>query len=92
VKTEFGKFGDVLERTQKKLQEASNTIENAATRTRQIERKLRNVQELPAGAAAKFLGEVAGGEEEESAGNDGPQGAVINPGSTGADPGRDGSA
>jgi DNA recombination protein RmuC len=65
VKTEFGKFGDVLEKTRKKLQEASNTIENAATRTRQIERKLRNVQVLPAAEAVKFLGEDAAGQEEE---------------------------
>jgi DNA recombination protein RmuC len=68
VKTEFGKFGDVLDRTQKKLQEASNTIENAATRTRQIERKLRNVQELPAGEAVKLLGGDAGGLEEDPGG------------------------
>lgn len=47
VKTEFGKFGAVLEKTQKKLQEASNTIESATVRSRVIERKLRNVQELP---------------------------------------------
>lgn len=49
VKTEFGKFGDILERTQKKLREASNTIETAAKKTRTIERKLRDVQELPSG-------------------------------------------
>ncbi|HHW14457.1 MAG TPA: DNA recombination protein RmuC, partial [Firmicutes bacterium] len=55
VKTEFGKFGDILEKTQKKLQEASNTIENAARKSRSIERKLRNVQELPAGEAAAAL-------------------------------------
>jgi len=69
VKTEFGKFGDVLDRTYKKLQEASSTIESAATRTRAIERKLRGVQELPAGEAAKLLGGGApaapeGGDEE----------------------------
>jgi len=44
VKTEFGKFGDVLEKTQKKLQEASNTIDDASKRTRAIERKLKNVE------------------------------------------------
>ncbi|MFA7420516.1 MAG: DNA recombination protein RmuC [Melioribacteraceae bacterium] len=44
VKSEFGKFGEVLEKTQKKLQEASNTIEDASKRTRVIERKLKNVQ------------------------------------------------
>ena len=49
VKTEFGRFGDILDKTQKKLQEASNTIESAATRSRAIERKLKDVQELPAG-------------------------------------------
>jgi len=44
VKTEFGKFGAVLEKTQKKLQEASHTIDQAATRTRAIERTLRSVE------------------------------------------------
>ncbi|KAF0151521.1 MAG: hypothetical protein FD143_1886 [Ignavibacteria bacterium] len=44
VKTEFGKFGEVLEKTQKKLQEASNTIDDASKRTRAIERKLKNVE------------------------------------------------
>lgn len=47
VKTEFGKFGDILDKTQKKLQEASNSIDTAARKTRTIERKLKNVQELP---------------------------------------------
>lgn len=43
VKNEFGKFGDILEKTQKKLQEASNQIDQGATRARSIERKLRDV-------------------------------------------------
>ena len=47
VKTEFGKFGTILEKTQKKLRETSNVIEQAGVRTRAIERKLRDVQELP---------------------------------------------
>ncbi len=47
VKTEFGKFGDILDKTQKKLQEAGNTIEDASRKSRTIERQLRNVQELP---------------------------------------------
>ncbi len=47
VKSEFSKFGDVLEKTQKKLQEASNTIHLATTRTRAIERHLRTVEALP---------------------------------------------
>ncbi len=48
VKNEFGKFGDVLDKTQKKLQEASNTIDEAAKSSRKIERQLKDVQELPA--------------------------------------------
>ncbi len=47
VKNEFGKFGDLLDKTQKKLREASNSIEDAARKTRTIERKLKNVEELP---------------------------------------------
>jgi DNA recombination protein RmuC len=47
VKTEFGKFGDVLAKTKKKLKEASNTIGQAEVRTRAIERKLRDVEQVP---------------------------------------------
>lgn len=47
VKTEFGKFGNVLNKTKKKLQEAANTIDQAEVRSRAIERQLRKVQELP---------------------------------------------
>jgi len=56
VKTEFGKFGDVLARTQKKLQEASNTIEAAAVRTRAMGRKLQEVQALPDNSARDLIG------------------------------------
>jgi DNA recombination protein RmuC len=55
VKTEFGKFGTVIQRVQKKLQEASNVVEQAATRTRAVERKLRGVEALPAGDASRLL-------------------------------------
>ncbi len=55
VKNEFGKFGKVLEHTQKKLQEASNSIETASHRSRQIQRKLNKVQELPVEEAAQVL-------------------------------------
>lgn len=47
VKMEFGKFGDLLDKTHKKLQEASNSIDVASRKSRTIERKLKNVQELP---------------------------------------------
>ena len=51
VKTQFGKFSEVLAQTKKKLQEASSTIDKAEVRTRAIERKLRAVQQLPQGEA-----------------------------------------
>jgi DNA recombination protein RmuC len=54
VKTEFGKFGDMLDKTKKKLQEASNVVDDAGTRSRAIERRLKDVQELPAGKAKKL--------------------------------------
>lgn len=56
VKTEFGNFGGILEKTQKKLQEASNVIEQAGVRSRAIEKKLRAVQELPKDDAVALLG------------------------------------
>ena len=46
VKTEFGKFGQVLAKTKKKLQEAGHTIDQAEIRSRAIVRKLKNVQEV----------------------------------------------
>jgi DNA recombination protein RmuC len=67
VKTEFGKFGDILEKTKKKLDEASNSIDTAAVRTRAIERKLRTVEQLPTGEAAHLLetdGGLPAGHEE----------------------------
>ncbi|MBW1642942.1 MAG: DNA recombination protein RmuC, partial [Deltaproteobacteria bacterium] len=55
IKTEFGKFGGVLAKTKKKLQEASNTIEDAAVRSRAIERKLKKVEEVPAGKSVELI-------------------------------------
>lgn len=56
VKTEFGKFGDVLAKTRKKLDEAGRVIDSAGTRTRVIERKLRDVQEIPHEEVKQILG------------------------------------
>ena len=55
VKTEFGKFGDLLDKTQKKLQEASNTIDDASKATRKIEKQLNKVQELPEVDESKLI-------------------------------------
>jgi len=46
VKTEFGKFGDVLDKVKKKLDEAGKHIDATGVRTRAIERKLRGVETL----------------------------------------------
>ncbi len=47
IKKEFITFGDLLDKTHKKLQEASNTIETASRKSRTIEKRLGRVQELP---------------------------------------------
>ena len=56
VKTEFAKFGDVLAKTRKKLDEASNTIGAAETRTRAMHRQLREVEALPVDQSQTLLG------------------------------------
>ena len=56
VKTEFGKFATVLEKTRKHLDTARNTIDNAGVRTRAIERQLRAVESVPASEAQALLG------------------------------------
>ena len=65
VKTEFSPFGAILDRTQKKLQEASHTIEKAATRSRAIEKKLKNIQEIPLGDTQKLLEDVEAAETDQ---------------------------
>jgi DNA recombination protein RmuC len=67
VKTEFGKFGEALEITRRKLDQASRSIESAGVRTRQIERKLKGVEALPAIEAQRRLGDL---KEIESAAED----------------------
>ncbi len=57
VKTEFGKYGEVLDKVQKKLNEASNTIDEVSRRKRVIDSKLRSVDALEVGAAQLLLGE-----------------------------------
>lgn len=68
VKSEFGNFGNILEKTKKKLEEATNVIDKAGARSRSIERKLRDVQELPQEESVKFLGkagDISDGEDHE---------------------------
>jgi DNA recombination protein RmuC len=63
VKTQFSKFGEVLAKTKKKLQEASNTIDKAEVRTRVISRKLSKVQELPLTDSSKLIEPAAGDDD-----------------------------
>ncbi|MBQ9017019.1 DNA recombination protein RmuC [Candidatus Saccharibacteria bacterium] len=58
VKTQFSKFGDLLDATKKKLLESANKIDSAATTSRQIERKLKNVESLPEPDSVALIGEV----------------------------------
>ncbi len=55
VKTEFGKFSDVLAKIKRQLHTAEKSIGDTETRTRVMERKLRSVEQLPADSAAQIL-------------------------------------
>ncbi len=71
VKTEWTKYGDVLDQVQKKLNQASDTIEKAKVRSRAVGRKLRDVQELPVGEAAALLPLDTLGDDEGAGEDDG---------------------
>ena len=75
VKTEWTKYGDVLDAVQKKLNQASDTIEKAKARSRAVGKKLKDVQELPVGEATGLLPpnameDDAEAAEDDSAGDD----------------------
>ena len=59
VKTEFGKFGDVLDKVKKKLDEAGKHIDATGVRTRAIERRLRGVESLPGEDARTLMDPTA---------------------------------
>jgi DNA recombination protein RmuC len=65
VKTEFGKFGDLLDGVQRKLDEASSKMQETRRRSRAVERKLRDVEVLPARDALGYPAS-AGGPDGES--------------------------
>jgi len=64
VKTEFGKFGDVLDKASNQLQTVAKSISKAGVKTRAIERKLRGVESLPQEQSSVLLGEVIEIEED----------------------------
>jgi DNA recombination protein RmuC len=69
VKTEFGKFGEVLAKTKKKLDEAGSSLEMAERRTRVMVRELRNVQAVPEARTAELLpGAGAGPDADDEPG------------------------
>ena len=65
VKTEFEKFGEVLERTRQKIDQAGNELDKAGTRTRAINRALKNVQQLPVSGEEEFIQAEADNLEDE---------------------------
>ena len=71
VKTEFGKFGDVLAKTHKKLTEAAGVIDSASVRTRAIERKLRGVEAASPDDSTRLLGDLPAVPESASANENG---------------------
>ncbi|KAF1712307.1 DNA recombination protein RmuC [Pseudoxanthomonas kalamensis DSM 18571] len=64
AKTEFGKFGDVLDNVKSKLEQASRQIDQTGVRTRAIERRLREVESLPGEDGDRLLGEGNGSGDE----------------------------
>ncbi|MDR2943666.1 MAG: DNA recombination protein RmuC [Methanosarcinales archaeon] len=56
VKTEFVKFGGLLEKTRKKLDEAASVLDSVDSKTRNINRRLKQVHELPEAESTKLLG------------------------------------
>ena len=64
VKTEFGKFGDVLDNASKQLQTVANSITKAGVRTRAIERKLRDVESQPQDEPTAILDDPAEAEQD----------------------------
>jgi len=75
VKTEFGKFGEVLAKTKKKLDEASKTIDAAEVRTRAMSRQLRTVEQLPEHRSQQLLPGLLADEPDAEADEDDPAGA-----------------
>ncbi len=67
VKTEFGKFGDVLAKTRDQLETVTMSIGQAEVRTRQMAKKLKDVEALPASKTARLLGEPEVTEEDDAA-------------------------
>lgn len=65
VKTEWTRYGDILDTVQKKINQASDTIEKARIRSRAVGKKLKDVQEMPASEVTNFLPRDFSEDDEE---------------------------
>ena len=70
VKSEFGKFGDILDRTSRKLEDATKTIHEARGKSTTIVRRLRDVEEMPGPEAARLIDAVLPSDAGDDADND----------------------
>ena len=68
VKLQFGQFTGILEKVQKKLDEASSNIGDASKKSRNIESRLKNVEELPSGEAERLLPDLGSDDADDSEG------------------------
>ncbi|HQO04286.1 MAG TPA: DNA recombination protein RmuC [Spirochaetota bacterium] len=66
VKTEFSKFGTVLEQAKKKLDAARDELDKTDTRTKKINSKLKNIEQLPETETVLMLGADSVIDSEES--------------------------
>lgn len=66
IKTEFGKFGDVLDKVKRQLNTATRTIEETGMRSRAMRRRLRSVEQLPEAEASAILALPTVGDEVEA--------------------------
>jgi DNA recombination protein RmuC len=76
VKTEFGKFGGILEKAEKQLNTVSRSIGEAGRKTRTISRALRDVESLPAAEVQSLLQDAALHDFDD---DDSPEAAKANP-------------
>ena len=58
VKTQFGKFGDLLEGVEKKLSESAHKLEDTRKQARRIEKEMSDVEVLPAAESKKLIGDI----------------------------------
>ncbi|MDP1760769.1 MAG: DNA recombination protein RmuC [Deltaproteobacteria bacterium] len=77
IKTEFGKFGDVLDKVKRHIDLAGQTIEKTGVRSRAIERKLRSVEKLTEPEALEILALPSLGEEDDGEGTASAEAATV---------------